>query len=44
MEKARQIRDFMRQAAKSGTYLLHTSEASLSGYAGVDLLSFEGYD
>jgi deaminated glutathione amidase len=41
---ARQIRDFMRQAVKSGAHLLHTSEACLSGYAGVDLPSFAGYD
>jgi len=43
-ENARHIRDFVRRAAKSGAHLLHTSEASLSGYAGIDLPSFEGYD
>lgn len=31
-ENARHIRDFMRRAVKSGAHLLHTSEASLSGY------------
>ncbi len=41
---AKQIRDFMRQAADGGAHLLHTSEASLSGYAGTDLPSFQGYD
>jgi predicted amidohydrolase len=43
-ENARQIRDFMRRAVKSGAHLLHTSEASLSGYAGIDLPSLDGYD
>lgn len=38
------IRDFMRKAVKSGAHLLHTSEASLSGYAGIDVPSLEGYD
>ena len=41
---AEYIRDFMRQAAAGGAHLLHTSEASLSGYAGTDIPSFEGYD
>ena len=41
---AKEIRDFMRQAADGGAHLLHTSEASLSGYAGTDLPSFQGYD
>ena len=43
-ENARHIRDFMRRAAKSGAHLLHTSEASLSGYAGIDVPSLDGYD
>jgi len=43
-ENARQIREFMRRAVKSGAHLLHTSEAALSGYAGVDLPSLDGYD
>lgn len=43
-ENARQIREFMRLAVRSGAHLLHTSEAALSGYAGTDLPSFEGYD
>jgi len=43
-ENARYIREFMRQAARAGAHLLHTSEASLSGYPGVDLPSFRDYD
>ena len=43
-ENARQVREFMRLAARSHAHLLHTSEAALSGYAGVDLRSLEGYD
>lgn len=38
------IRNFMARAADAGAHLLHTSEASLSGYAGVDVPSFDGYD
>ena len=41
---ARQVSDFMRKAADAGAHLLHTSEASLSGYAGSDYPSFDGYD
>ncbi len=43
-ENAKYIRDFMRQAAEAGAHLLHTSEACLSGYAGMDFPSFEKYD
>jgi predicted amidohydrolase len=43
-ENGRYIRDFMHQAAEAGAHLLHTSEACLSGYAGTDFPSFEGYD
>jgi predicted amidohydrolase len=43
-ENASYIRDFLRQAAQAGAHLLHTSEASLSGYAGVDFASFKKYD
>ena len=43
-ENARQIGEFMHRAAKSGAHLLHTSEACLSGYAGVDLPSFDAFD
>ena len=43
-ENAKFIRDFMRQAAEAGAHLLHTSEACLSGYAGIDFPSFENYD
>jgi len=34
----------MGQAAAAGAHLLHTSEACLSGYAGIDFPSFEKYD
>jgi len=43
-ENAKYIRDYMRQAAAAGAHLLHTPEASLSGYAGSDFSSFENYD
>ena len=43
-ENAKFIRDFMHQAAEAGAHLLHTSEACLSGYAGIDFPSFENYD
>jgi hypothetical protein len=43
-ENAKYVRDFMHQAAAQGAHLLHTSEASLSGYPGSDLPSFENYD
>ena len=43
-ENAKYIRDYMRQAAAQGAHLLHTSEASLSGYAGSEFTSFENYD
>jgi predicted amidohydrolase len=43
-ENAKYIGDFMRQAGEAGAHLLHTSEACLSGYAGVDFRSFEKYD
>lgn len=38
------IRDFMRQASAQGAHLLHTSETSLSGYAGIDFPSLERFD
>jgi predicted amidohydrolase len=38
------IRRFMTRAAGAGAHLLHTSEACLSGYAGVDFPSFENHD
>ena len=40
---ARYIRRYMKKAADAGAHLLHTSEACLSGYAGVDFPSFKGY-
>jgi predicted amidohydrolase len=44
VENAKYIRDFIHQAADAGAHLLHTSEASLSGYFGVDVPSFQDYD
>ena len=38
---ATSIREFMRHAADAGAHLLHTSEASLSGYPGTDIPSFQ---
>ena len=38
------IRKFMREAQEAGAHLWHTSEVSLSGYAGTDFDSFENYD
>lgn len=43
-ENAKYIRDYMRQAAAAGAHLMHTSEASLSGYAGSEFTSFDHYD
>ena len=43
-ENAKYVRDFMHKASAEGAHLLHTSEASLSGYPGTDLPSFENYD
>jgi deaminated glutathione amidase len=43
-ENATFIRGFMDQAVQAGAHLLHTSEACLSGYAGIDFPSFERYD
>jgi len=44
VENAKYIHDFLRQAADARAHLLHTSEACLSGYAGIDVRSFEEYD
>ncbi len=43
-ENANYIRDFMHEAARQEAHLLHTSEASLSGYAGCDFPTFDRYD
>ncbi|MGO8792373.1 MAG: carbon-nitrogen hydrolase family protein [Terriglobia bacterium] len=43
-ENAKYIRDFMHKAAAEGAHLLHTSEGSLSGYAGSDFPTFEKYN
>lgn len=44
VDNAKYIRDFLHQAAAAGAHLLHTSEASLSGYPGADLPSFKDFD
>jgi predicted amidohydrolase len=41
---ATHIKTLMRQAAEQGADLAHFSECCLSGYAGVDFPSFDGYD
>jgi len=41
---AGKIREHMLQAAKQNADIVHFSECALSGYAGVDFNSFEGYD
>ena len=38
------IERLMRQARASGADVVHFPEAALSGYAGVDLASFDGFD
>jgi len=43
-ENAKYIRDFMHEAAGEGAHLLHTSEGSLSGYAGCEFPTFEKYN
>jgi predicted amidohydrolase len=35
---------FLKKAAKAGAHILHTSEACLTGYPGVDMDSFAGMD
>jgi predicted amidohydrolase len=41
---ARYVRRYMKAAAEGGAHLLHTSETCLSGYAGMDFPSFDGFD
>jgi len=43
-ENAKYIRDCMHEAAGAGAHVLHTSECSLSGYAGCEFPTFEKYD
>jgi len=38
------IRELMRQAVDGGAEVVHFSECALSGYAGIDFESFDGYD
>ena len=41
---ARYILTYMKKAKEAGADILHTSEGCLSGYAGPDFRSFDGYD
>ena len=43
-KNATYIRRYAKKAVAAGAHLLHTSETCLSGYAGSDFSSFEGYD
>ena len=43
-QNARAIRQFLRKAQKAQADVVHFSECALSGYAGVDFPSFDGYD
>ncbi len=43
VRNGRAIRSFMQQAADGGAGVVHFSEAALSGYAGVDFKSWDGY-
>ena len=43
-QNARYILRYMRKGSDSGADILHTSEASLSGYAGSDFASFENFN
>lgn len=43
-QNARVIRQFLRKAKKSEADVVHFSECALSGYAGADFPSFDGYD
>ncbi len=38
------IKNYIKEAAHTGADIVHFSEAALSGYAGVDISSFENYD
>jgi predicted amidohydrolase len=43
-QNARAIRQFLRKAQKAQANVVHFSECALSGYAGADFPSFDGYD
>ncbi|MEN8226732.1 MAG: carbon-nitrogen hydrolase family protein [Bacteroidota bacterium] len=38
------IKNYIKEAAQNDAHIVHFSEAALSGYAGVDIPSFENYD
>jgi len=41
---ARTTRQFMREASEAGAEIVHFSECALSGYAGTDFRTWQGYD
>jgi predicted amidohydrolase len=43
-QNARAIRRFLQKARKAEADIVHLSECALSGYAGADFPSFDGYD
>lgn len=43
-DNASYIHDYMISAKENGAQLVHFSECALSGYAGTDFMSFEGFD
>ena len=43
-QNARAIRQFLRKAKKAQAEIVQFSECALSGYAGMDFQSFDGYD
>ncbi len=43
-ENASYIKDFIKQAAANKADVVHFSEAALSGYAGVDVPTFDNYN
>ena len=43
-QNSKYIQKFLRKAKKLGVEMVHFSECALSGYAGVDFDSLDGYD
>ena len=41
---AERLRQFMHEASQTGAEIVHFSECALSGYAGTDFKTWEGYD
>ena len=44
VRNANQICEFLKRAKKAKANIVHFSECALSGYAGFDLMTFQGYD